>query len=477
MTRSRFAAALLLAAIGAHTAPLAAQSYTDLDRQRAQLMLDVIGKDLLKYYYDSTYGGVPLRTLIDSTRAQLGRSQSNEQSFGLIGRVFLALGNSQTWFMPPTRVATVNYGWTAQSIGDSVYLTDVDTASDAYHQGVRAGDRLLGVDGFAMERRSYEVLMYVLNGLQPRTAVTLTVASDSGPPRQVHAAAAVTPGKQLWDLSGARGAGDIGAVLRQQESEDELRKVHLVSATPDILIWRMYSLGVPIADVRTALGRAAKGKTLILDLRGNVGGGWLATMQVLDALAPPSDSGRIVGRFFPRDRSQVGVVADLVGKDWQDTLYLKPDAKHAFTGQLIVLVDSKTYGRAEIVAAAVERLHLGTVLGDHTAAAMSFARAFIYHTPGLTTEAYGAQIATADFRLADGSRIEGVGVTPDETILPSPQDLRNGDDPVLARALAMAGDTVTTAQAGALHREKGDAFLSVPPRTRYVSPRRSPAGP
>ncbi|MGB7212160.1 MAG: hypothetical protein WBC97_05975 [Gemmatimonadales bacterium] len=62
-------------------------------------------------------------------------------------------------------------------------------------------------------------------------------------------------------------------------------------------------------------------------------------------------------------------------------------------------------------------------------------------------------IDVADFRLPDGGRIEGVGVPPDETVLPTSDDLRDHRDPALARALSLAGHSVTPEEAGRLAEE------------------------
>jgi len=50
--------------------------------------------------------------------------------------------------------------------------------------------------------------------------------------------------------------------------------------------------------------------------------------------------------------------------------------------------------------------------------------------------------------MADGGNLEKVGVTPDEQILPTTEDLATGRDPALARAAALGGLQITAEQAG-----------------------------
>ncbi len=73
------------------------------------------------------------------------------------------------------------------------------------------------------------------------------------------------------------------------------------------------------------------------------------------------------------------------------------------------------------------------------------------HTVGIGAMAfYGASITVSDVRMADGGSLEKTGVVPDELALPSPDDLAASRDPVLARAVALAGGDITPEQAGAL---------------------------
>jgi hypothetical protein len=92
--------------------------------------------------------------------------------------------------------------------------------------------------------------------------------------------------------------------------------------------------------------------------------------------------------------------------------------------------------------------------GGSGASAVMVSRQFV-HSFGLAiTTFHATSVTVADLQLPDGTRLEGSGVVPDETILPSPEYLAAGRDPALARAIALAGGPVTAEQAGKLSMKK-----------------------
>lgn len=116
----------------------------------------------------------------------------------------------------------------------------------------------------------------------------------------------------------------------------------------------------------------------------------------------------------------------------------------------MVLVDSKSGSAAEIFARVVQIEKRGVVIGDRTAGAVMQSRTFGRQMGLDTVIFYGVSVTNADVIMADGKSLEGVGVTPDELLLPTAADLAAKRDPVLTRAAAMAGFELPPDKAGAM---------------------------
>jgi len=82
-------------------------------------------------------------------------------------------------------------------------------------------------------------------------------------------------------------------------------------------------------------------------------------------------------------------------------------------------------------------------------------RGFSHEVGTLNVVPYGASITDADVIMSDGKSVEHTGVTPDELVLPTAEDMAAGRDPALARAIELAGAKVDPAKAGL--RYKGAA--------------------
>jgi C-terminal processing protease CtpA/Prc len=97
----------------------------------------------------------------------------------------------------------------------------------------------------------------------------------------------------------------------------------------------------------------------------------------------------------------------------------------------------------------------GTVIGDRTAGAVMESIVVPFASGMARVTFYAMSVTVADVLMSDGQRLERVGVTPDETVLPTNEDLRSNRDPVLARAVTLAGGSLSPEEAAKLFPSLG----------------------
>ena len=87
----------------------------------------------------------------------------------------------------------------------------------------------------------------------------------------------------------------------------------------------------------------------------------------------------------------------------------------------------------------------------HTTSGAVMEARYFQDSVGLDTKVfYATSITYANLIMADGKSLEGGGVIPDETILPSAKDLANNLDPAMSRAAELADVKLSPAEAAKL---------------------------
>ncbi len=415
----------MLAATG-----LAAQAQAPLlsksDREVSRTMLRQIKEDLERYYYDPMFRGIDLRARFADAESRLEKAASASEATAILTDIVMQLDDSHTTFFPPSRASRTDYGWSMAMVGDQPLVISVSSGSDAAAKGLVAGDRVLSLNRFEPNRDNLWQIRHLYLHVRPQAQQHVVVRKPDGSTHTLDIASKITnkPLVQIEDL-----LDEIG------EASDNRARDRQEAIGADMLVWRMPGFQDP-DDVQRAIKKTRGYKTLILDLRGNGGG----TLTALSAL---------VSRTI--DHEVLVAVERLRAKEKKEIA--KP-SKDGFAGRLIVLVDSRSASAAEMFARILQIEKRGTLLGDRTSGKV-MASQIIPHTVGLGAVAfYAMQVTVADLRMSDGSSLEKTGVAPDELALPAPADLAAGRDPVLARAVAIAGGTITAADAGKLFDRK-----------------------
>ncbi len=408
-----------------------AQTLDNFNRERGRIMLENIKNQIKKNYYDPTFHGMDLEARFKAAEEKIKQATSLGQVFGIIAQALMELNDSHTFFVPPTRTARVEYGWNMQMIGDKCYVIAVKPGSDAEAKGLKIGDMILSVSGYAPTRENMWKMEYLFNVLRPQPGLKVEAQSPDGRLRQLDILAKVTQDKSVVELSGRLSGVDIWKLIRESENEDHLNRQRYVEAG-DVFIWKMPVFNLTEEGVDDMMSKVNKRKALILDLRGNLGG-YVITLQ------------RLLSHFADNDIK----IGDEKRRKETKPLMAKTRLR-SFKGKLIVLVDNQSASSSEVFARVVQLEKLGTVIGDRTPGAVMEAQYNGLQLGIETVVFYGANITTADLIMTDGKSLEGVGVTPDEIVLPTASDLAARLDPVLSRAAAMAGVKIDPKEAGAM---------------------------
>lgn len=410
--------------------------YATLTNAQAVEMLNSIEKSIKDNYYDPKLRGFDLKATFDETRKKIATAQSQDDAFLMIAAAVDALKDSHTRFEPPARPYTVEYGFMTEAIGDTAcYVEAVLAGSDAEAQGLKPGDQVVSINGVPLVRQNLSTIEFAYR-VFPQSGFHLVVRSPEGKERAVTVRAQVTPGQKMISEF------DAEYWLKTHHSIEDRKKFNntdnqsrTFEVDKQVLFWQLRSFVVDPFDLQTQLDKARNYPFLVLDLRGNHGGIVSSDNYLLDA-------------FFDHEFTAWTI---------QKRKDSKPNkvngrGKKAFAGKLIVLIDSESASASELFARTVQLQKRGTILGDRSAGAVMEAESFrsaVYLNARDVTQ-YGAQITIANLIMPDGKSLEGVGVTPDELILPTPPDLAAHRDPVLARAAALAGVEMSPEKAGTL---------------------------
>ena len=392
--------------------------------------LEILGfmrQTIQENYYDPKLRGVDFVSVFKTAEAQLKKSKSDQESMIILASILMELDDSHTIFLPPVYREFYNPGWRMMTFGEKCVITYVEPESEAEKKGLKVGDVVLQVDGVKPWRKDLWKIEYLFRSLSPAKVRQLVVQSAGEAARTV-VAAAITKQTEITTPDEAR-------EIRKKNQQRNAERVYGISN--EVGLWRIPAFSYyEQPEIDQILEKIKSYKKLVLDLRGNPGGGTDIVAAVI---------GCLINRTVK--------VSDHKTRKNSTPWINKPHKKGAFEGELVVLVDSKSTSGAEVVARVTQLEKRGMVVGDQTGGAVmvgaSFYKSYLVNASGLYSVGsnYGMQVTIADMVMSDGKSLERIGVTPDELLLPKPEDLAGKRDPVLARAAELLGANLDPAKA------------------------------
>jgi carboxyl-terminal processing protease len=383
-------------------------------------------------HFDKTFNGVNWDGVAVELRPKAASARTAGELRAVIRDMLGRLGQSHFAVIPATaddaadrpRDSSGTPGFDVRLIGQDLIVTQVDQDSGAAAARVGKGWKVLSIDGVAVDT----LLRSLPESLQPRL---LRVEAW----RLAHTRLR-GPSGSYANVTFDNGTGNPITVAIERRLEQGqpvtvgnlptmyVRVNALRASTPGGKAAGVIGFNVWMAAVdglfQSAIDDFRNADGIIVDLRGNPGG--LAAMLM-----------GISGHFID-ERTALGVMKT---RDSELRFVVNPrrvnargERVHPYSGPVAILVDSMSGSASECFAGGMQSLGRVRVFGQQSMGQALPALFAKLPNGDVLIHAYG------DFVTADGTRLEGRGVVPDEPVPLDRADLLAGRDRTMEAALA-----------------------------------------
>ncbi len=319
--------------------------------------------------------------------------------YGAISGMVSSLGDPYTVFMNPqeAKMFLEDVGGSFEGVGMEIGIKNKQLqvisplpGTPAAKAGIRAGDKILKIDGTSTENMTTDKAVSLIRGPKGST-VTLTLLRDS------------------WDSS-------KDFVIQRDTIKVPSLKWEMKEGNIAYIQLFQFSEAARNDFSKAAAEMSAKGaKKIILDLR-NDPGGYLEVAQ------------DIAGWFLPRGQS---VVIEDFGPNEKQNIY-KAKGNGLFSSTpVIVLINEGSASAAEILAGALRDNRGIQLVGEK-----SFGKGSVQELERLKGGS-SLKVTVADWLTPNGVSISTVGLTPDSEVRMTEDDFSKGRDPQLDKALEL----------------------------------------
>ncbi len=401
-----------------------------LARDQSLQILDEIKTVLEEHYYDPKFRGIDLKTRIEKAKERVKSLQYNWQMYRVLVQVLMEFDDSHTRMSLPPRDDYFEYGVSWQMIGSDLFVKSVEKESDAAAKGLEIGDQITKIGKFTPSRKDLWKMEYVLFRLDPEKTLDLGIRKPTGEEKSITITAKTYTEKEFRLVAKAR--------LDKIKKEDR-KPYKCVELSQQVAVCKLYSFVVEKNDIDKMMAFARKYPKLILDLRGN-GGGYVTVQKYL------------ASHFFP-ERTKI---MDIVTKRKTETHITDVlDKDRQYAGEVTVLIDSRSASASEITAGMFQLEKRAKIMGDISAGGVMTSIYIPFYNlasmvAGVSAIRVGMSVTIADVIMRDGSRIEHVGVVPDQILQPTGLAIKLKMDAALAYAASDMGVTLSPTDAGKL---------------------------
>jgi carboxyl-terminal processing protease len=404
--------------------------------QKRQL-LSKIEEIVNKRFYDPSFERKKWSDLVAQHRQEIVSSPTQEAFEGAVASLLSELRSSGTGLLAPDNRISARNAISASfrrvpdtPDGDRLVFQDVQPGGVAERAGVRPADILLSIDGNPavpagepdFEMGKSVPIMISRNGDRKPTQVELRIPGPkyrSNPYSEPQSAVAKMIDRSIGYLKVSLFPGMIGIDFANHL--DELFR-----------------------------GPLEKAERLLVDLRGNPGGG-LGGIRLMSYLTPDkwpigysldrkcAEEGRCGPDGLPHfgriPKSKLGILPLAVQYHKKECVVIETEGRgqRKFHGKVAVLINEHCAGAAEMVAQFAKENRLATLVGMKTSGRLNA------HCTFKIGFGYRLMIPVAAYISWTGKRPEGYGVEPDVPVDWSFQDAQRGRDVQFDRAMELVG--------------------------------------
>ena len=377
-------------------------------------VFDDVWETILERYYDPTFRGVDWQSERTTFRPAAAKATSTQEFYQVLRHMVGALKDAHTrvyspddkfdWWSP--RFVTV--GVTVREVEGLPIVVQVEANSAASRTGIRPGDLIVKVDNLMSEE-------FIRRRLQ-NSGSPSDAAARSRSIATLLEGAAGTPLELEWQ---GRDGKTKSSIFQRYWSQRQLG--YRSENKGKVAVIRIDAFTQSLAlDFSKALPKMLAGvEGIVLDLRGNGGG---------DAEAMAD-----VASLFLDDGINLGKFADRSGASFELQTFSKRLWPVAFAPTklpLVVLTSESTSSAAEIMVAALQTKRRAHVIGTETCGCVLAIRNRHALPDGGVLD-----VSEFDYRTAEGVRLEGLGIKPDELTRLNRRDIYASRDEPLALAL------------------------------------------
>lgn len=395
-------------------------------------LLNKVDELVRRKYFDPKFNGRNWPALVQEHEPRILNAADDESFEREMNSLLARLGTSHTHFLSPrTKIPSrnsINATFRAVETEDGLRWTfqDVQPGGPADQAGVKPGDVLISIN-------DRQITPPTSPDFRMDSTAAIALIHRNGGNRELRIELA-TPRPKHSECPYAEPQNVVASVL-----QDRIGYLK-VTMFPGVI-------GIDFAhEVDRAIRQLQDCDRLILDLRGNPGGG-IGGLRLMSYLTPDK---RPVGYSLTRQRAERGyrredlprfegipdakwklplIAARFVGRDLSIAVVTEGRGSQTFHCRIAVLVNEHTAGSGEMVAGFVRENRLGTIVGMKTAGRLLGGKGFKLGGD------YVLMLPVGAYMSWEGKLYEGTGVEPDTTVDWSPDPTGATLDPQLQQAL------------------------------------------